>query len=152
MSAIEEFPMRSTFDDAVNAFNAALHHYLNGDPGPVHAVFSRRADVTLCNPVGPPCSGPENVDRAAAEPSSHFTEGEVSGFDEVSRFVTADVGYLVRIERGRAHIDGSPEPVPYALRVTMIFRREGEVWKIAHRHADPITTPRPLASAMEQPA
>jgi ketosteroid isomerase-like protein len=151
MSAIEEFPMASTFDDAINAFNAAQHHYLNGNPGPVHAVFSRRDDVTLCNPVGPPCRGPENVDRVAAEPSSHFTDGEVSGFDEVSRFVTADLGYLVRIERGQTHIDGSPEPVPYALRVTMIFRREGEVWKIAHRHADPITTPRPLANAMEQP-
>ena len=144
--------MSSTFDDAINAFNAAQHHYLNGNPGPAQAVFSRRDDVTLCNPVGPPCRGPENVDRAAAEPSSHLTDGEVSGFDEVSRFVTADLGYLVRIERGQAHIDGSPEPVPYSLRVTMVFRSEGEGWKIAHRHADPITTPRPLASAMEQPA
>ena len=142
----------ANFDDALNAFNLALNDYVNGDPGPAHAVFSQRDDVTLCNPVGPPCRGSEDVERAAAEPSSHFTDGEVSGFDEVSRVVTADLGYLVRIERGQAHIDGSPEPMPYALRVTMIFRREGEVWKIAHRHADPITTPRPLASAMEQPA
>ena len=53
--------MSSTFDDAINAFNEAQHHYLNGNPAPVHAVFSRRDDVTLCNPVGPPCRGPENV-------------------------------------------------------------------------------------------
>jgi ketosteroid isomerase-like protein len=115
-------------------------------------MFSRHDDVTLCNPVGPPFRGREDVERAGAEPSSHFTDGKVAGFDEVSRFVTADLGYIVRIERGQAHIDGSPEPVPYSLRVTMIFRREGEAWKITHRHADPITTPRPLASAMEQPA
>ncbi len=142
----------STFDDALIAFNLALNDYLNGDPGPVQAVFSRHDDVTLCNPVGPPCQGREAVERAAAEPSSHFTNGKVSGFDEVSRFVTADVGYVVRIERGQAHIDGSPEPVPYSLRVTMVFRSEGEGWKIAHRHADPITTPRPLISAIEQSA
>lgn len=141
----------SSFDDALTAFNLALHDYVRGDPGPVLAVMSGRDDVTLCNPVGPPCRGRQDVDRAAAEPSSHFTDGTVKGFDEVSRFVTADLGYVVRIERGQTHIDGSPDPVPYSLRVTMIFRREGEAWKIAHRHADPITTPRPLASAMEQP-
>lgn len=142
----------SSFDDALNAFNMALNDYLNGDPGPVQAVFSQHGDVTLCNPVGPPCRGPKDVERAAAEPTSHFTNGKVSGFDEVARFVTADVGYVVRIERGQTHIDDSPEPVPYSLRVTMIFRSEGEAWKIAHRHADPITTPRSLASAFEQPA
>jgi ketosteroid isomerase-like protein len=140
-----------SFDDALKAFNTRQNDYLNGDPGPVLAVFSRQDDVTLCNPVGPPCRGREDVERAAAEPTSHFTDGKVSGFDEVSRFVTGDLGYVVRIERGQAHIDGSPEPVPFSLRVTMIFRREGAAWKIAHRHADPITTPRPLASAMEQP-
>jgi hypothetical protein len=31
--------------------------------------------------------------------------------------------------------------------VTTIFRREDDAWKIAHRHADPITTPRPIESA-----
>ena len=142
----------SGFDDALDAFNMALNDYLNGDPDPVLAVFSGHDDVTLCNPVGPPCRGREDVERAAAEPSSHFTDGKISGFDEVSRVVNTDLGYVVRIERGQAHIDGSPGPVPYSLRVTMIFRREGEAWKIAHRHADPITTPRPHGSAMEQPA
>ncbi len=140
----------SSFDDALNRFNVGLHDYLNGDPGPVLAVFSRHDDVTLCNPFGPPCRGPEDVERAAAEPSLHLTGGKVRSLDEVSRFVTADLGYVVRIERGEAHVDGSPEPVPYSLRVTLVLRREDEAWKIVHRHADPITTPRPLASAMEQ--
>ncbi len=142
----------SSFDEALDAFDMALNDYLNGDPGPVLAVFSGHNDVTLCNPVGPPRRGREDVERTTAEPSFHLTDGKVSGFDEVSRFVTGDLGYVVRIERGQAHLDGSAEPVPYALRVTMIFRREGEAWKIAHRHADPINAPRPLASAMGQPA
>lgn len=139
------------FDDALEAFNLGLGHYVKGDPGPVLAVFSRQDDVTLCNPIGPPCRGRADVERASIEPSSHFTDGKVSGFEEISSFVGADLGYVVRIERGQTHIDGSPEPLPYSLRVTLIFRREGEAWKIVHRHADPITTPRPLASAMEQP-
>lgn len=142
----------SSFDDALGTFNIALNDYLNGNPGPVNSVFSEGADVTLCNPVGPPCRGPEDVKRAAAEPSSHFADGKISSFDEVSRLVTPDLGYVVRIERGQARVDGSSQLVPYALRVTLIFRREGESWKIVHRHADPITTSRPLASAMGQAA
>ena len=82
----------SSFDDALDAFDMALNDYLNGDPGQVQAVFSRHDDVTLCKPVGPPCRGSQDVDRTAAEPSSHFTDGTVSGFDEVSRFVTPDLG------------------------------------------------------------
>lgn len=136
--------MPATFDEALEAFNAAQQHYVNGDPRPVHAIFSRRQDVTLCNPLGPPCRGPEMVDRAAAEPSSHFSDGAVTGYDEISRFVTEELGYVVRIERGDTHIDGSPDPVPYALRVTMVLRQEDEGWKIVHRHADPITASRPL--------
>jgi ketosteroid isomerase-like protein len=52
-------------------------------------------------------------------------------------------------ERGQTHIDGSPDLVPYALRVTMIIRQEGESWKIAHRHGVPITAPRPLDTIAE---
>lgn len=141
--------MSSTFDDALNAFNAAHHDYVNGNPEPALAVFSQRDDVTLCNPVGPPCRGRESVERAGAEPSRHFSNGLLTGYEEVSRFVTDDLGYLVRIERGQAHIDDSPEPVPFALRVTMIFRREADGWRVAHRHADPVTAPRPLESIIE---
>ena len=43
---------------------------------------------------------------------------------------------VVAIERTTASVGGGP-PTPYSLRSTTIFRREGDEWKIVHRHGDP---------------
>ncbi|MGI5127736.1 DUF4440 domain-containing protein [Pseudonocardia sp. CA-107938] len=48
-----------------------------------------------------------------------------------------DFAYLLAIERTTASIGGAA-PRPYTLRSTTIFRREGDEWKIVHRHADPV--------------
>jgi ketosteroid isomerase-like protein len=39
--------------------------------------------------------------------------------------------------------------IPSSLRVTMIFRREGDAWRVAHRHADPIMTPQPIGTVVD---
>ena len=46
------------------------------------------------------------------------------------------------IERSRAKVGGSQDYATVVLRGTVIFRKEEGVWRIAHRHADPITAPR----------
>ena len=71
------------------------------------------------------------------------------GIEEVSRYTTPDLGYVVQIERSQARFGDSADMRPSALRVTMVFRREGDTWKVAHRHADPITTSRPFTSVIE---
>jgi ketosteroid isomerase-like protein len=67
----------------------------------------------------------------------------------VSRYATPDLGYVVQFERVDARLVGSEGMRQMSLRVTMVFRREDEVWKVAHRHADPITTPRPISSTFD---
>jgi ketosteroid isomerase-like protein len=37
---------------------------------------------------------------------------------------------------------------PVSVRVTSVFRREDGEWKLLHRHADPITAPRPPESVI----
>ena len=138
-----------SFNEAIEAFRRALEVYVKGDPGPVMHTFSRREDVTLANPLGLPHRGPQDVERAAADGAALLRDGSVRGFEEISRYSTDDLGYLVQIERTQAVMAGNEGIVPIALRVTLIFRREEDGWKIAHRHADPITSPRPVSSTIE---
>lgn len=143
-------------NDAIEAYREALRLYVQGDPEPVAAFFSQREDVSLANPLGPPLRGPADVRAGIVQGASHFIEGgalrfeEVSSrFEEVSRFSTGDLGYVVQLERHEGRVVGRNDPVRISLRVTMVFRPEDGEWKVAHRHADPITTPRSVETAIE---
>ncbi len=136
------------FDDALESYQRALGAFLKGDPKPVAEHFSRRDDVTLANPLGPPRLGRADVDKAIELAAANFQDGHMR-FEEISRYATADLGYAVWIERGEVRLVGSEGPVPSSLRVTMILRREGDTWKVTHRHADPITTDRPISTVID---
>ena len=139
----------SDFGNAVEAFRQATVSFLNGDPEPAMELYSRRDDVTLANPLGPPRRGPVDVAKAAAEAAAQVSDGSIRRIEEVSRYSTHELGYVVQIEHVQARFAGSGNMSPFALRATMIFRREGDTWKIAHRHADAIVTPRPASTVIE---
>jgi ketosteroid isomerase-like protein len=140
---------QSDFDGAVEAYQAALVAFYKGDPQPVINLFSRSDDVTLANPLGPPHRGPEEVDKAIAEAAAQISDGSIRGIEEISRYSTPDLGYVVQFERGQGRMAGSETISPTALRVTMIFRRDGDTWRVVHRHADTILTSRPITTTIE---
>jgi ketosteroid isomerase-like protein len=82
------------------------------------------------------------MDSAAVQ----ISEGDGYTFDTIAWVETADLAYEVGIYRNRAKLGDAAEKVPITLRVTTVFRREDDGWKIVHRHADAITTPRPAQS------
>jgi ketosteroid isomerase-like protein len=141
--------LQSDFDGAIEAFRQACGAIVKGDSKPSMALFSRSEDVTLANPLGPPRRGPAEVNKTAAEAAAQLSDGSILSFEEVSRYSTPDLGYVVQIERGLARLAGSEVMSPIALRTTMIFRREGDTWWVVHRHADPITTARPISTVVE---
>jgi ketosteroid isomerase-like protein len=124
---------------------------LKGNPEPVKRFFSHRDDVTLANPlVGLPARGWERVAATLEHASSQFRDGENVGFETVAKYVTPELAYVLSIERDKVKVGGSEDTAPSALRVTMIFRPEGGTWKEVHRHADPITTPQPAESVIQE--
>lgn len=141
-----DVPVMSGFDEAIEAFRTAQEAFVLGDPGPALALYSGRDDVTLANPLGPPARGPAEIAATASAAAAQVSGGIILGYEEIARYSTDDLGYVVQIERVQLHIDGGPEPVPAPLRATLIARREDDGWRVCHRHADPITAPRDVRS------
>ncbi len=77
-------------------------------------------------------------------------DGEPVEFERISEYATEDLGFVLWIEHTRLKLSGSEELTPTSLRVTTVFRREDDGWRILHRHADPITTSRPIESIAQR--
>ena len=135
-------------DSAIAQSHAALVAILKGDPRIYQALYSDAEDVTLGNPFGPYARGRQKVETTLVGAASHYRDGEVSGVEFIAKYVSSDLACIVEVERGRAKVGGGEELVPIAVRVTSVFRLENGNWKLVHRHADPITTPRPAASVI----
>jgi hypothetical protein len=116
------------------SYHRAGREITNGNPDVYKSPYSRRDDVTLANPFGPPARGWSEVSATLDRAAANYRDGEVVGFENVSTVVSADLGYTV---------------APVAVRVTTVFRREDAAWKVMHRHGDPITAPRLPESVLQ---
>jgi ketosteroid isomerase-like protein len=137
-------------DDAIEQYQLALGEFVKGKPEPVQKLFSHREDVSLANPLGPPARGWEQVAQTIERAASNFTDGEMVAFENVAKYVTPELACVVWLERAKVKLGGMEDFAPSVLRVTMIFRPEEGTWKVVHRHADPITTPQPAESVLDE--
>ena len=120
----------------------------NGNPEVYKSLYSRRDDATLANPFGPPARGWSEVSSTLDRAAANYRDGEAVGVENVSAIVGEDLAYTVEIESYRARVGRAEEVVPVSVRVTTVFGREDGVWKVLHRHADPITARRPAESVI----
>jgi ketosteroid isomerase-like protein len=133
-------------DEVIEQCQLALGEFVKGNPEPMQAMFSHREDVTLANPIAPPARGWEQVAATMERAASNVKDGEITGFETVAENVTPELAYVVWIERNEGKIGGREDVAHIDLRVTTIFRPEDDTWKIVHRHADTVTTTRPVES------
>lgn len=132
--------MTEDLDQLVERYHSALSEFMTGNPQPAVALFSQRDDITLANPFGPVARGPNQVKLAAERAAMNYTGGRAISFEAFAKCVTRELAYLVEVERYEVKVGGRDDLTAIALRVTSIFSREADGWKLLHRHADPITT------------
>ena len=136
-------------DEVIKQYHRTLEAFGRGDPEPTLTLWSKQDDVTLANPFGPPVRGWKAVRETSERAAAQLTDGEAFSAERISTYATTDLGYLVEIQRFRAKVGGADAATPVSLRVTTIFRREDDGWRIVHRHADPITGERPAESLLQ---
>jgi ketosteroid isomerase-like protein len=144
MSAVDEV------EGLLQRYKLATAEFVRGNPEPYKALFSHEEDVTLANPFFPVVRGWDEVSGALERTATRLRDGEFLGSEIVSKYVTAELAYVVQLAHETAKVGGSEVLSQIDLRNTMVLRPEGGAWKIVHLHGDPITTPRPAESVIRQ--
>jgi ketosteroid isomerase-like protein len=110
------------------------HRSLPGQPDRAHRYACQVEDAVV-----------EQLDRAA----SYFSDGRAIDFEQMSKTAADELGYTVEIERVETKVGGREEQAEFAARVTSVYRREEDGWKLIHRHADPRVSRQTAASVLQ---
>ena len=133
---------------AIEQSHRALRAILNGDPTLYEALFAERDDITLGNPFGPYARGRAAVSKTLAGAAAKYRDGEVVGVELVATYANGNIACVVEVEHDRAKVGAANELAEFHVRVTSVYERLKGHWRLVHRHADPITTPRPAESVL----
>ncbi|MBC9177030.1 YybH family protein [Pseudoroseomonas ludipueritiae] len=114
--------------------NAAL---MRGDTDAYAALVALSSDFTLMSPFGGvPSRGPEYTPERMAAMGRFFRNGTLQ-VEMVEAYGSPDMVVLALVEH--AHVEvGGLKAQDWNLRVTLVYRRDENGWRLVHRHADPL--------------
>jgi len=122
--------------EAIAKLHAAMGKVANGDVSAIKALYSHTADATSFYGWGGYEKGWDAVSTRWTWAGTQFKGGTVS-YQNVSTVVTAEMFYVTDIETYRmTAMSGVDGPTGWTNRVTHIFRRENDQWRLVHRHGN----------------
>lgn len=111
---------------------------MQGDLDRYFSQLQTSEDFTLMAPFGGrPTRGSELSAERWAAVGRFFKHGRDSTLELVQAYRSPELVVLASIERTVAEVGGLAA-MPWALRVTLVFRRDAGQWRLVHRHADPL--------------
>ena len=132
---------RAEFDAFYEKITQTQADLFRGRPQePFKALWSHASDVTLFGVLGG--KGEHGWDQVGPRldwAATQYADGILTT-ERIASYVEGNLGYVVQLETVRFKVPGQSEESLLQIRVTWIFRREREGWRIVHRHADPQTT------------
>ncbi len=122
------------FADALEQVKTALAAIGSGNPQPYIDCWADSEDATLFGAWGPIDKGYQQLTETFRWVGSRFKSGQLVPENTVV-FTSGDLAYTVGFEHGEVAVDDGPAR-PMTIRVTHIYRRFGDEWRLVHRHAD----------------
>ncbi len=124
------------FQALLASVDAAQLELQNGRAAAFKGLWSHADDITLSGGFGGTVEkGWEAISCRLDWVGAQFSEGTHTQERIVAK-ANGDLGYVVQIEHIRFHAPGEAKESKRDYRVTMVFRREPEGWRIIHRQAD----------------
>jgi ketosteroid isomerase-like protein len=120
--------------EALEQVRLALGEMGSGKPEPYIACWADSDDATLFGAWGPIDKGFRRLAKTFRWVGSRFRSGRLVPEHSVVAS-SGDLAYTVGFERGEVTVDDGP-PRLMTIRVTHIYRRFGDTWRLVHRHAD----------------
>jgi ketosteroid isomerase-like protein len=116
--------------------DAAQLDLQNGKPEAFKSLWSHADDITLAGGFGGGIEkGWELISHRLDWVGAQYSKG-THAHQRIVVNVSGDLGYVVQMEHIRFHVPGQAKESTRDYRVTMVFRREPDGWRIVHRQAD----------------
>ena len=132
----DDSPADKDFLAALVAIDAAQLELQNGKPAAFKALWSHADDITLSGGFGGTIEkGWDQISRRLDWVGTQFSNG-TNTIERVSAQSSGNLGYVVQLEHIKFKVPGQETESTRDYRVTMLFRREPEGWRIIHRQAD----------------
>jgi NAD(P)H-dependent FMN reductase/ketosteroid isomerase-like protein len=111
--------------------------YSSGDASLLDAIVAREGKATFFPPTGGSVSGAVKVARRYDSDAKAFSPGSETKLKVLQ--ASQEIAFWTGFQEFDGKIGGHATKMK--LRITEIFRRDGDGWKLIHRHADPASAP-----------
>ena len=127
-------------DELIDLMAEAASAFIGGDVRHYFSLMKHTDDFTLMSPTGGDTTHGSDVSDAEMDEMERFFQSGEATLEVIETYASGDLAVLVAVERQHGVIGGRPHQ-DLSLRVTLVFRREGSEWRLAHRHADALVHP-----------
>jgi ketosteroid isomerase-like protein len=137
--AQEDTAIDQAVADLVRRSEEANDALMRGDVDRYRAMIPLTDDFTLMSPFGgTPSRSARLTDEEWAAIGRFFRNGTLKQ-ELVEAYGSADIIVLAVMEHAQ-HVEVGGLPAQdWSLRVTLVYRRDGAEWRLAHRHADSLS-------------
>jgi ketosteroid isomerase-like protein len=126
----------TNFNDFMTAREKAAEAYVRGDGAKVDTIVPHSGAASFHSPAGDTVTGAEAVAKRYLKDAAVFHDNGTNRFDVLQKGDAGDIDFWTGFQIANVQIGDMPRPVEMRIRVTEIFRRIDDDWKLIHRHAD----------------